>query len=70
MTDITRLGADKLGRPKKSGPEQYAPPDRRAQVSDVDQAAVNAVEGEIRSSGATTSSGARLTRLMTQPPKN
>jgi hypothetical protein len=48
MTDITRLGADKLGRPKKSGPEQYAPPDRRAQVSDVDQAAVNAVEGEIR----------------------
>ena len=48
MTDITRRGADKLG-PEKSGPEQYAPPDRRApKVSDVDQAAANAIEGEIR----------------------
>ena len=49
MTDITRLGADKLG-PVKSGPEQYAPPDRRApkKVSDVDQAAANVFEGEIR----------------------
>ena len=44
MTDITRLGADKLG-PAKSGPEQYAPPDRRAPK---DQAAANAFEGEIR----------------------
>jgi Mg2+ and Co2+ transporter CorA len=48
MTDITWLGVDKLGRPKKSGPEQYAPPDRRAQLSDADQAVANAVEGEIR----------------------
>jgi hypothetical protein len=49
MTDITRRGADKLG-PEKSGPEQYAPPDRRApkELSDVDQAAANAIEGEIR----------------------
>lgn len=44
MTDITH-------RPEKSGPEQYAPRNgkRRAQEkSDVDQAAVNALEGEIR----------------------
>ena len=49
MTEITRRGADKLG-PEKSGPEQYAPPDRRApkELSDVDQAAANAIEGEIR----------------------
>jgi hypothetical protein len=50
MTDnITRLGADRLG-PEKSSPEQYAPPDRRApkKLSDVDQVAANAVEGEIR----------------------
>ena len=49
MTDITRRGADKLG-PEKSGPEQYVPPDRRApkELSDVDQAAANAIEGEIR----------------------
>jgi predicted RNase H-like nuclease (RuvC/YqgF family) len=35
---------------EKSGPENYAPPDRRApkKWSDVDQAAVNVVEGEIR----------------------
>ena len=44
MTDITH-------RPEKSGPEQYAPRNRnrRAQEkSDVDEAAVNALEGEIR----------------------
>ena len=44
MTDITH-------RPEKSGPEQYAPRNgkRRAQEkSDVDQAAVNALEGEVR----------------------
>jgi hypothetical protein len=48
MTDnIRRLGA--VG-PEKSSPEQYAPPDRRApkKLSDVDQVAANAVEGEIR----------------------
>jgi hypothetical protein len=41
MTD-TRIG------PKKSGPEQYAPPDRRApnKLSDVDQARANAFEAE------------------------
>jgi len=43
-----RLGADKLG-PEKSGPEKYAPercpPEK---LSDVDQAAANAFEGEIR----------------------
>ena len=35
---------------EKSGPEKYAPPDRRApkKWSDVDQAAANLVEGEIR----------------------
>jgi len=34
--------------PKKSGPEQYAPPDRRApnKLSDVDQAVANAFECE------------------------
>ena len=49
MTAITRLGGDKLG-PEKSGPEQYAPPDWRARenLRDVDPAAVNAFEGEIR----------------------
>jgi len=43
-----RLGADKLG-PEKSGPEKYAP-DRRPpeKLSDIDQAAANAFEGEIR----------------------
>ena len=35
---------------EKSGPEKYAPPDRRPpeKLSDVDQAAANAFEGEIR----------------------
>jgi CBS-domain-containing membrane protein len=35
---------------EKSGPEKYAPPDRRGpkKWSDVDQAAANVVEGEIR----------------------
>jgi hypothetical protein len=51
MSVITRLGADQL-RPKNSGPEQYAPPDRRPppqKRSNVDQAA-NAFEDEIRES--------------------
>jgi hypothetical protein len=43
-----RLGADKLG-PEKSGPEKYAPAPRAPEkLSDVDQAATNAFEGEIR----------------------
>lgn len=50
MTAIKeRFGADKLGT-EKSGPEKFAPPDRRApeKLSDIDQAAANAFEGEIR----------------------
>ena len=49
MKVVTRLGADKLG-PRKSGPEQYAPPDRRPRENprDVDQAAANAFEDELR----------------------
>jgi hypothetical protein len=50
MTAIReRLGADKLGA-EKSGPEKFAPPDRRPpeKLSDIDQAAANAFEGEIR----------------------
>ena len=49
MSVITRLGGDQPG-PEKSGPEQYAPPDRRPRekLRDVDQAAANAFEGEIR----------------------
>jgi hypothetical protein len=51
MTAIReRLGADKLGT-DKSGPEKFAPADRRAapeRLSEVDQAAANAFEGEIR----------------------
>ncbi len=51
MTAIReRAGADKLGI-DKSGPEKFAPADRRAtpeKLSDVDQAAANAFEGEIR----------------------
>ena len=48
MTVITRLGGDKLG-PVNSGPEQYAPPDRRPRenLSDVDQVAANAFEDEV-----------------------
>jgi hypothetical protein len=42
MTDTTRVG------PKKSGPEQYAPPDRRApnKLSDIDRAVATAFEAE------------------------
>ena len=49
MTVVTRPSADKLG-PGKSGPEQYAPPDRRPREKprDVDQAAANAFEDDIR----------------------
>jgi len=43
-----RLGADKLG-PEKSGPEKYAPPPRAPEkLGEIDQAAANAFEGEIR----------------------
>jgi ABC-type transporter Mla subunit MlaD len=49
MSVITRLGGDKLG-PETSGPEQYAPPEWRARekLPDVDPAAANGFEGEIR----------------------
>lgn len=42
-----RPGAD---RPGPEGPEKYAPPDRRTpeKLGDIDQAAVNTFEGEIR----------------------
>lgn len=41
-----RLGADK---PEKSGPEKYAPPPRAPEkLGEIDQAAANAFEGEIR----------------------
>ena len=48
-TGAEKLAADKLG-PEKTGPEKYAPADRRPpeRLSDVDQAAANAFEGEIR----------------------
>src|SRR5664279_5823158 len=43
-----RLGADKLGA-EKTGPEAYAPNRKTPEkLSDVDQAAANAFEGEIR----------------------
>ena len=47
MAVIEWLGGDK---PEKSGPEKYAPPNRRApeKLSDIDQVAADVVEGEIR----------------------
>jgi len=44
-----RLGAEKDVL-EKTGPEKFAPPDRRSpeRLSDISQAAANAVEGEIR----------------------
>ena len=43
-----RLGADKLA-PEKSGPEAFAPKSKAPEkLSDVDLAAANSVEGEIR----------------------
>ena len=47
MAVIEWFGGDK---PEKSGPEIYAPPNRRAQekLSDIDQVAADVVEGEIR----------------------
>ena len=43
-----RLGADKLG-PEKTGPEAYAPTRKTPEkLSEIDQAAANAFEGEIR----------------------
>jgi len=45
---VTRIGVDKLG-PGVTGPEQYAPPDRRSgHFRDVDQASPNGFEDEIR----------------------
>jgi hypothetical protein len=46
MAVINWLGANK---PDKSGPEKYAPPNRRApeKLSDIDQATADAVDGEI-----------------------
>ena len=46
MAVINWLGGNK---PEKSGPEKYAPPNRRApeKLSDIDQATADAVEGEI-----------------------
>ena len=37
-------------KPEKSGPEKYAPPNRRApeKLSDIDKVAANVVEGEVR----------------------
>ncbi len=45
-----RLAEIEKAAAEKSGPEKYAPPDRRPpdKLSDVDQAAANAFEGEIR----------------------
>jgi len=47
MTEITRFVADHGA--VKSGPEQYAPPDRRGpkKANDIDQAAANAFEVEL-----------------------
>ena len=49
MTVTRRLAADRHGL-EDFGPELYAPPDRRAQekARDVEQAAADAFEGEIR----------------------
>jgi chromosome condensin MukBEF ATPase and DNA-binding subunit MukB len=49
MTVITRLTPKRHG-PEESGPELYAPPDRRGREKpvDVDQAAVNEFESEMR----------------------
>lgn len=45
-----RLGDSDKPNAEKSGPEKYAPPDRRQpeKLGEVDQAAANAFEGEIR----------------------
>ncbi len=47
MAVIEWLGG---GKPEKSGPEKYAPPNRRGpeKLSDIDQVAADVVEGEIR----------------------
>src|ERR1035438_5154711 len=46
-----RLGADKFG-PEKTGPEAYAPNRKTPEkLSDIDRAAANAFEGEIREFG-------------------
>ena len=47
MAVIEWLGG---GKPEESGPEKYAPPNRRApeKLSDIDQVAADVVEGEIR----------------------
>jgi hypothetical protein len=45
-----RLGEENKAGAEKSGPEKYAPPDRRSpdKLGEIDQAAANAFEGEIR----------------------
>lgn len=50
MTAINRLGEGDKASAEKSGPEKYAPPDRRPpeKLGEIDQAAANAFEGEIR----------------------
>lgn len=52
---MTAMKPDRLGEPdkagaEKSGPEKYAPPDRRPpeKLGEIDQAAANAFEGEVR----------------------
>ena len=49
---MTAMRSERLGGdvPEKSGPEKFAPPDRRPpeRLSEINQAAANAVEGEIR----------------------
>jgi hypothetical protein len=52
---MTAMKSDRLGdsdktAAEKSGPEKYAPPDRRPpeKLGEIDQAAANAFEGEIR----------------------
>ncbi len=48
MSVISRL--NETDKPETSGPEKYAPPDRRTpeKLGDIDQAAAHSFEGEIR----------------------
>ena len=67
MTDITH-------RPEKSGPEQYAPRNRNGrapgQRSDVDQAAANGIEGEIRELARRDVSSLHRQRGEADPPND
>jgi hypothetical protein len=73
MTAIReRPGADKLGT-DKSGPEKFAPADRRTapeKLSDIDQAAANAFEGEIREFVRRDVSFLRKPRVEGEPAAN